>query len=150
MEETYSIKPLGVSDLVLIRDIFVGVFTNEPWNDDWSDEDQLRAYLLDIIDNKNSLSIGLVRNDEVIGISLGSIIHWYTGTEYYIREFCVKRACQRRGNGTVFMGLMEKCLIQNRINSIILSMDLDTPACRFYAKNNFGELPRSRFFHKSL
>jgi aminoglycoside 6'-N-acetyltransferase I len=150
MEEQYNIKLLNINDKILIKDLFVDVFTNEPWNDDWSNEDQLDKYLEDIIGNKNSLSIGLFSKNELLGISLGSIIHWYSGTEYYIRELCIKRTQQHQGIGTIFIKLIEDYLHKNNISSIILSTDIGTPAYDFYTKNNFNELPKSRFFHKHI
>ena len=150
MSNKNSIKILSISDFDLIKDIFFTIFTNDPWNDDLSNEDQLNKYILDIIDNKNSLSIGLVTNHEIIGIALGSIMHWYTGTEYYIKEFCIKKAYQNKGIGTIFIKKIEEYLIENKIAAIILSTDRNTPAYYFYEKNNSTELPKSCFFHKKL
>ncbi len=150
MEQQYIIKLLDTNELLLIKDLFFDVFSNEPWNDDWSNKEQLYQYLIDTIDNKNSLSLGLFDKDDLLGISLGSIIHWCSGTEYYIREFCIKRTIQHQGTGTTFLKLIGEYLINNQINSIILSTEIDTPAYCFYIKNNFTELPKSRFFHKDL
>jgi len=77
-------------------------------------------------------------------------MHWCSGTEYYIREFCVKRTAQHRGLGSLFLKKTEDYLRQSQIHSIILSTDVGTPAYDFYIKNEFRELPKSRFFHKSL
>jgi len=150
MEEKYNIRLLNIIDSTVIKDLFIDVFTNEPWNDDWSNEDQLNKYIEDIIDNRNSLSIGLFNNNELLGISLGSIIHWCSGTEYYIREFCINRTQQHKGIGTIFLKLIEEYLHQNNIASILLSTDSGTPAYDFYTKNKFNELPKSRFFHKNI
>ena len=139
-----------MNDVIKIKDLFVDIFTNEPWNDDWSNKEQLDKYLEDLINNKNSLSIGLFMNDEMLGISLGSIIHWCSGTEYYIREFCIQRTQQHKGTGTLFINLIEDYLYQNSISSILLSTDIGTPAYNFYIKNEFNELPKSRFFHKNV
>ena len=150
MKDQYSIKPLTSDDANLIKELFADVFTNEPWNDDWSDEDQLRKYLADIIGNPNSLSLGLFDNDELYGIALGSVMHWYTGTEYYIREFCIRRTAQHQGLGSLFLSKAEDYLRQINIYSIILTTEADTPAHDFYAKNDFEELTESRFFQKKL
>jgi aminoglycoside 6'-N-acetyltransferase I len=150
MEQKYEIKPMDKNNVIPIKDIFFDVFSNEPWNDDWSDENQLYQYLMDTIGNKNSLSLGLFDKDDLLGISLGSIIHWCSGTEYYIREFCIKRTIQHQGIGTIFLKLIEEYLLNNKINSIILSTEIDTPAYHFYRSNSFNELPKSRFFHKDL
>lgn len=150
MEMNYKLRRLTMADISSIRELFVGVFTKEPWNDDWSDEAQLTRYLEDVAGNANSLSFGLYADGALRGVSLGSVIHWYTGTEYYIREFCVSREFQGRGLGGLFMGKIEENLKHDGISSIILSTDIDTPAHGFYQKNGFAELPKARFFHKGI
>lgn len=78
-----------MNELEEIKDFFREIFMNEPWNDDWSDDEQLTNYILDLSGNRNSLPLGLFENNELIGFSLGNIIHWCAGTEYYIYEFCI-------------------------------------------------------------
>lgn len=45
----YCFKRLDESEITIIMKLFVGVFAKEPWNDDWSDENQLRLYIRDLI-----------------------------------------------------------------------------------------------------
>lgn len=96
MEE---IRELKNSSLCEIEAFFREVFTKEPWNDDWSDPCQLRQYILDLTGNPNSLAFGFFENGEMVGLAMGSIRHWYAGTEYYIDEFCIKTSEQGRGIG---------------------------------------------------
>ena len=84
-----ELKELSIKDINEIKQLFYDIFTREPWNDDWSNETQLHEYISDLIGNRNSLSFGLYEENELIGLSLGSVIHWCTGTEYYIFEFCI-------------------------------------------------------------
>lgn len=84
-----ELKKLNMNELEEIKDFFREIFMNEPWNDDWSDDEQLTNYILDLSGNRNSLPLGLFENNELIGLSLGNIIHWCAGTEYYIYEFCI-------------------------------------------------------------
>lgn len=86
-----KIKELDRSSMPEVQEIFKSVFMGEPWNDDWRDEKRLYAYLKDITGNPNSLSLGLFEDDKLVGFSLGNIKHWYSGTEYCIDEFCIKR-----------------------------------------------------------
>lgn len=81
-----------------IKALFAAVFSCEPWNDDWSDPAQLHQYIDDLTGSKNSLSLGLFEDGQLAGISLGSVLHWCSGTEYYIFEFCSEAAAARRGN----------------------------------------------------
>lgn len=44
---------LSINDKEQIKDLFQRVFTGEPWNDDWSDENQLDNYIVDLIGNRS-------------------------------------------------------------------------------------------------
>ena len=40
-----ELKVLSIKDKEIVTALFKDVFTNEPWNDDWSDTVQLDAYI---------------------------------------------------------------------------------------------------------
>lgn len=145
-----SIKELSVSSIEEIKTLFAEIFTNEPWNDDWSDENQLHNYILDLTGNRNSLAIGLFEDEEFIGMALGSIKHWYTGTEYYIDEFCIKSQKQGKGIGTKFLAMVEKFVEEKGISHIFLQTERTVPAFEFYKKNGFTELCDHVSFVKEL
>ncbi|MBP1565253.1 MAG: GNAT family N-acetyltransferase [Oscillospiraceae bacterium] len=134
------IKKLSVDFIEEIKTLFAEIFTNEPWNDDWSDENQLHNYILDLTGNRNSLAIGLFEDEKFIGMALGSIKHWYTGTEYYIDEFCIKSQKQGKGIGTKFLAMVEKFVEEKGISHIFLQTERTVPAFEFYKKNGFTEL----------
>lgn len=135
-----ELRKLNIDDINEIKRLFFDIFTNEPWNDDWSDEAQLHEYITDLIGNRNSLSLGLYDGDDLIGLSLGSIMHWYTGTEYYIFEFCVKTEMQGKGIGTDFLKQVEEYAKSKDITHIFLQTERNVPAFEFYHKNGFTEL----------
>ena len=41
----YTLKRLDINDKEEIKEVFVSVFTKEPWCDDWSDKEQLDMYI---------------------------------------------------------------------------------------------------------
>ena len=123
-----------------IKLLFKDIFMNEPWNDDWSDDNQLTEYILDLTGNRNSLAIGLYDENELIGFSLGSIMHGCAGTAYYIHEFCIKRERQHNGLGTLFLNEIETYVKNLGINHIFLQTEKNVPAYAFYKKNGFSEL----------
>lgn len=133
-----------------IKELFKSVFMSEPWNDDWSDENQLDAYICDLTGNNNSLTLGLVEQNKIIGVAMGAVKHWYSGTEYYIEELFIARDLQGRGTGTKFLAMIEDYLKQNNICRIFLQTESDMPAYSFYAKNNFVELKKHVSFIKEL
>lgn len=136
-----KIKELGIDNIEEIKKLFFEVFSGEPWNDDWSDKEQLHEYITDFVGNRNSLSLGLYEGDELIGISLGSIMHWYTGTEYYISEFCIKTEHQGKGAGSFFLKQAEERVKAKGITHIYLQTERTAPAYSFYKKNGFDEIP---------
>ena len=143
METTYVFKQLSTADTDRIRELFCSIFTAEPWNDDWSDEEQLRLYLHDLTGQENSLTYGLFEKDELIGISMGHTKHWYTGTEYCIDEFGIRTDRQGQGAGTYFMKEIETEIRRLGMTHIFLLTESDVPAYDFYRKNGFYKLPKN-------
>ncbi len=135
-----KIRKLTAESIDDIKELFTDVFMNEPWNDDWSDEEQLHRYIIDLTGNANSLTIGLFDNEELIGVSMGNIRHWFTGTEYFIDEFCIKRNEQRKGYGKEFLNQIETYIAELGIKSVFLQTGRNMPAFEFYKNNGFAEL----------
>ena len=52
----FKLKRLSIEDKEAITNVFTGVFTKEPWNDDWSDKNQLDMYINDLIGQGYSLT----------------------------------------------------------------------------------------------
>lgn len=135
-----EIKELTIEKIDIIKSFFKDVFMREPWNDDWSDNEQLHQYITDIIGNQNSLAFGLFEGEQLLGLALGNIKHWYTGTEFFVEEFCVKTEMQGQGLGTEFLRLLEVELRVRDIKTIFLMTGKEMPAFEFYRKNGFEEI----------
>lgn len=135
-----ELRQLNTDNIEEMKVFFFDIFTKEPWNDDWSDKNQLHAYIMDLIGNQNSLTLGLFENGNMVGLSMGSIKHWYSGTEYYIDEFCIKTKEQGRGLGTQFLSKIEAFIKQRGMKQIFLQTDRTVPAYNFYKKNGYFEL----------
>ena len=146
----FVLKKLDIDNIDVIKGFFVDVFTNEPWNDDWSNEKQLHEYVIDLIGNANSLTLGYFLNSEMVGLSMGHIRHWYTGTEYYIDEFCICRNQQSLGIGTKFLKDVEQYISGRDMTQIFLQTERNVPAYHFYKKNKFIELAEHVSFAKNL
>ena len=146
-----TLKVLTRDDYEEIRRAFCAIFTVEPWNDDWSDEEQLREYLLDMTASRNSLTFGLFDSSgAMIGFGLGREIHWYEGTEYFLDEFGVLPEHCGRGIGTRFLRLMEKRLLERGLRALVLQTDRRFAAYGFYLKNGFAEHKTRAFMMKFL
>lgn len=134
----------------MIKELFTSVFTIEPWNDDWSNQEQLDLYLSDLVGQSNSLTFGLFEAGELIGVSMGRIRHWYSGTEYYIDELCVRTDKQGNGIGTYFVNEIEKAIKEIGLVQIFLQTESSVPAYGFYQKNGFLELKEHVTFVKRV
>ena len=143
-------KEVGVNEIEEIQELFYGVFTIEPWYDDWSNEKQLRLYLMDLIGQKNSLTYGLYDGNRLIGISMGHIKHWYSGVEYHIDEFLIRTEIQGNGFGTHFLSLIEDSIRKKGITRVTLQTDSELPAYEFYRKNDYYEIKEYVSFEKEL
>ena len=139
-----ELKRLSIKDKEIITDVFTSVFTKAPWNDDWSDTNQLDMYINDLVGQGYSLTYGLFDDNELIGIALGYVKHWYSGTEYIINEFCVKTERQGAGAGSFFIAEIEKAIKELGIKQIFLLTDSNVPAYQFYKKNGFSEEQTTR------
>ena len=146
-----GLRKLSPSDKGIITELFLSVFTKEPWNDDWSDTAQLNAYIDDLTGNKNSLTFGYFDDcGRMIALSMGSIRHWYRGTEYYIDEFCVDRELQRQGVGSAFLRDIEDYISENGMRHIFLQTDRTVPAYLFYRTCGFEELADHVSFARTI
>ena len=81
-----EVREICLAHVKEISQLFNEIFSREPWNDEWNEED-LSIYMHDLVGNRLSLSIGLYDGDQLIGIALGRIKHWYNGREFWIDEF---------------------------------------------------------------
>ena len=145
-----ELKRLSINDKEAIKELFTGVFTGEPWNDDWSDSKQLDCYIDDLCGQSYSLTFGLYDGGELIGISMGDIKHWFRGTEYLINELCIKTDRQGTGAGTFFLTEIEKAVKEMGIKQIFLLTGRDVPAYNFYKKNGYVEVSNLVPFSKNI
>ena len=81
---------------------------------------------------------------------MGHIKHWYSGTEYYIDEFCIHTEKQGNGVGTIFLKEIEKAIKEIGLVQIFLQTQKSVPAYGFYQKNGFCELKEHVSFVKQI
>ena len=144
------IKKLTQENKVAVQKLFHSVFSMPPWNDQWDLESQLPNYMSDLMDNQNSLSLGYYQEDQLIGLCLGYVFHWWEGTDYFIKEFCIDGMLQSEGHGKRFLEEMNDYLNSQSIKAIWLMTERTTPAYAFYQKNGFYELKDNVMFAKQV
>ena len=133
-----------------IANLYQRAFMGEPWNDDWSDNTQLEEYIKDVSSYFKGINYGLVKDGKLVAVSLGSVRHWWEGTNYNIEEFCVDPTEQGNGLGTKFLEMIEEDIKKQGFAGIFLQTDEDKPSYRFYTKNNFKPLPVHISLYKNV
>ena len=145
-----ELKELDDLNFEEIKALFKSVFMGPPWNDDWSDDNQLTEYLLDLTKVRTPIQLGLYEDGKLAGFSLGKVHHWWGGTEYCIDELCIKTELQGKGLGSKFIMLIEEYLKEHDIHQIFLMTGRDMPAYNFYKKRGFEELTDHVSFFKKF
>ena len=138
-----NLTVLTLQDKKPITGLFRDVFTREPWNDDWSDTRQLDMYIDELIGQSNSLTLGYIDGDRLVGLAMGRIKHWHEGTEYCVDEFCVDVQFQNQGIGSAFLVEIESFLSEIGIRWLYLQTERTVPAYAFYTRRGFFELSGS-------
>lgn len=143
------LRHLTIRELADVKSLFLDVFSNPPWNDRWPDDDTICAYLTELMDNDNALSLGYYAQDRLIGICLGYRFSWWQGPEYFVKEFCIARDLQGQGYGSRFLEEITNELKENGIDTLWLLTERSTPAHPFYLKNGFVERNENAFLLKN-
>ena len=138
------------SYLPQLAELYRSAFNDEPWNDDWSNTDQLYEYIKDVSGYFQGVNYGLMIDGKLSALSLGTIRHWWEGTNYNIEEFCVDPNLQGKGVGSRFMRLIEEDIKKQGIAGVFLQTDSDKPSYGFYHKNGYNDLGKHVSLYKSV
>lgn len=120
-------------------DLFIDVFTNEPWNDEFSSRQKVVDFFYNHINNNYFLGYTGFIDSQIVATSLGMKKPWIKGMEYYIDSFCVARSYQNKGIGSLFLKEIEKDMNKEDVFGFMLNTDKKYPAFSFYLKNGFEE-----------
>lgn len=148
--ENLTLIELNESYLSQMADLYREAFSGEPWNDDWSDTNQLNEYMKDISKGYNALNYGLMIDGMLVGMSVGKISHWWEGTNYNIEELCIAPSYQGQGIGSEFLELIEQSAREKGLAGIFLQTDNDKPSYRFYHKNGYKDLDKHISLYKKI
>lgn len=137
MSEKFAV--INETDLKEIMTLFKEVFEGEPWNHDWSDEEQFKKYIYENMTIPNALHYGLYKNEKLIAFTIGKVNHYWEGTSYYIQWLGVARDEQGKGTGTKFLNYIEEDIKKRGMWCFFLQTETDKKAYSFYKKLGFQE-----------
>jgi aminoglycoside 6'-N-acetyltransferase I len=130
--------------------LFVKVFSQEPWEDQWPSLARAKAYLSDIVNTPGFRGFVLYEGRTILGLCFGHEVRWWAGDEFYIDEFCIDSDVQRRGLGTELMNHVKQDLLGDGIQFAVLLTERETLAERFYAKQGFTPSAKTTFMYQRL
>lgn len=130
------VKAMEEHDIGACTAIFIAAFSSEPWNDT-SGPDDVSAYLLRFLELEGSMCFVCLSDDAPAAMSIGMKKPYLGGVEYYIDQFCVAPAHQRRGIGSFFLNRIEALCAGQGVSGMLLNTEFSFPARLFYERNGF-------------
>lgn len=117
--------------------LFLKVFSGEPWNDQWESFNQAREYLVEFLENPGFEGFIVSDNDRIVGACFGHKRSWWKGKEFYIDEIFIDNEMQGRGIGSGLLDFVKARLLKQEIQTLVLLTEKGLPAELFYKKNGF-------------
>jgi GNAT superfamily N-acetyltransferase len=130
-------RELSVDDIDIVTELFVKIFSQPPWLDEWDSLDHAKRYLRDYFDFPGFMGFSVLRNGQIVGLALGNLRHWWQGEEYFLYEFGIDPDIQGTGVGGSLLEYIEKVLRANHVCAMTLLTERATLAEKFYLKHDF-------------
>ena len=131
---------LTEADLEEAMTLYIDIFTQPPWNDEYPSPAPVRELFLNHFHNNYFLGYGLKDKGKLVAFSLGFQKLWIKGKEYYIEQFGVLPRRQRQGIGSFFLRLIQEQIKKEGLNAMILNTENGSPSEDFYRKNGFNAI----------
>lgn len=131
-----KIKRLTEQDLTQCVDLFIHVFNQEPWNDNWTTETAYKR-LHNIFNTPGFVGMGIIIDDRTAGMACGYTEQWTDAEHFNLVEFCIDVSLQRTGLGTRLLNSLEDFLSKQNCSQIYLLTMRDGIAESFYSKNAY-------------
>ena len=143
-----KIRLIERDDIEICAKLFVGVFSESPWNESWTFETAVER-LLHFYESKGFIGL-IAERDGIVGFALGNSEPFYFGSMFYLREMCVQSDLQQQGLGNQLYLALERELSLAKIHSIYLTTQRETNAAGFYMKNGFKCSDKMGFYAKCI
>ncbi|NOR45973.1 MAG: GNAT family N-acetyltransferase [Candidatus Delongbacteria bacterium] len=131
------VRKLEIDDIDECVNLFIKVFSQKPWEDEWASFEYAKSYLLDFVNTPGFIGLVATKDSKIIGSSFGHIQKWWSGTEFFISEFFIDTNIQGQGVGKTILNYLQNKLSKMNINCITLLTSRDVDAYKFYEKCGF-------------
>ncbi len=150
ISETILIKEFTLEDIENCAELYLKVFSADPWYDDWLSLDQVRYYLRELIENPVFEGFVAYENTRVVAVCLGHRRSWWMGKELFIDEFYVENERQGNGIGSKLLNYVNEYLKKEDYGRLVLLTNKGIPAQEFYMKNGFYNNEQRTVMFKEL
>lgn len=144
-----EITNINDSDLINCAKLYVAIFREYPWNEDWSMEVALER-LSDLLNIPKPVALKITYDGKLCGFLIGRIQRWTGETSCYIEEICISHSMQRQGVGRRLMGELEEILKVKGVSGVSLVTQRNSGPFNFYSALEFKEDYRLVFMRKKL
>ena len=128
MADWARFSPIEEKDIPDCAEVFVEVFGNEPWNEEWHIADA-RARLEEIYHTRGPYGVIAIEDGEAVGFAMGHTEQWRRGKKhFYIKEMCALTDRQRHGLGTGLMKTLCSDRAKRDVEAIYLLTAREGPA----------------------
>jgi len=145
-----QVREFKTTDMDRSVQVFMEVFSQEPWGDQWPTPQRAREYLLDLANAPGFRGFVVHEGSTILGMCFGHKVRWWAGDEYFVDEFCIDSDVQQRGLGTQLMAHAKKALMREGVQFMVLLTDRQTPAESFYVRQGFQTSAKTVFMYKRL
>jgi aminoglycoside 6'-N-acetyltransferase I len=150
MADFARFRPIEEKDIPDCAEVFVEVFGNEPWNEEWHIADA-QARLEEMAHTPGFQGVLAASDGKALGFAMGYMEQWQRGKKhYYLKEMCVVPRHQRSGIGTGIMQTLCNDLAKLDVEAIYLLTARGGPAQAFYERLGFDINPRRIMMGKYL
>lgn len=147
----YYIREIKREDFDEAVQLYITVFSSEPWNDSLT-VNQVEQYFNQLYKMNTFLGYLLIESEteRIIGTCLGYEAFWFKGSYFFIDSFYISNQYQGKKLGQLFMNHLEAAIKEKEIPAINLRTGKDYPAAHFYKQQDFSELSTYTYFTKEL
>lgn len=136
-----TIRNLQSTDLPACADLFSSVFSNPPWNENWTVE-SAHHRLADCFATPNFLGVLAADEQRLAGFAVGYLQRYMEERHYFLLELCVDTHRQRQGIGRALLDQLTTQLKKAGANRAYTLTARDSAAQEFYAKAGFYMSPK--------
>ncbi len=131
-------------------DLFMDVFSNEPFNYDFLKRDNICRYFLHMENTPNFLGTIYLDGDKIAGFCIGFLSDYFLDVSYEINEIVIARHMQKKGIGKRLLIETEEYLRRFNVASVTLYTRTDIDAYDFYLRNSYSVVEKTVYMYKEI